>query len=165
MNPKSQVLSICAAWLILAGPAWAAGGYHDTITLFKNAGESAAFFDKSYAYAVFPTVGEGALGVGGARGKGHVYVHGKWVGDVTMTQVSVGIQAGGRADIVTLDLAHPSLAGRRGDAVLDGWIFAAGADALDCVWAGGDKVVEGGRHRLRGRARDAFNITVRRLVA
>jgi formimidoylglutamate deiminase len=82
-----------------------------------------------------------------------------------LAQPSVGIQAGVRADIITLDLAHPSLAGRRGDAVLDGWIFAAGADALDCVWAGGDKVVEGGRHRLRGRARDAFNITVRRLVA
>jgi formimidoylglutamate deiminase len=82
-----------------------------------------------------------------------------------LAQPSVGIRAGARADIVTLDLAHPSVAGRRGDAVLDGWIFAAGADALDCVWAGGDKVVEGGRHRLRRRARDAFNIAVRRLVA
>jgi formimidoylglutamate deiminase len=33
------------------------------------------------------------------------------------------------------------------------------------VWAGGNKIVEGGRHRFRGRARDAFNSTVRRLVA
>jgi len=80
-------------------------------------------------------------------------------------QLIIGLQAGARADIVTLDVTQPSLAGRRGDAVLDGWIFAAGADAVDCVWASGDKVVEGGRHRLRRKARDAFNATVRRLVA
>ena len=60
---------------------------------------------------------------------------------------------------------HPSLAGRRRDAVLDGWIFAADADAIDCVWAGGNKVVEDGRHRLRQKARDTFNAAVRRLVA
>jgi formimidoylglutamate deiminase len=66
---------------------------------------------------------------------------------------------------VTLDAAHPSLAGRNKDTVLDGWIFAAGSNAVDCVWAGGNKVVEGGRHRLRQNARDAFNTAVRRLVA
>jgi cytosine/adenosine deaminase-related metal-dependent hydrolase len=72
---------------------------------------------------------------------------------------------GARADIVSLDTAHPSLAGRSGDAILDGFIFAAGADAIDCVWAGGDKVVEGGRHRLRQNARERFNATIRSLVA
>ena len=82
-----------------------------------------------------------------------------------LAQPTVGLQAGARADIVTLDTAHPSLAGRRGDAVLDGWIFAAGSGAVASVWAGGTKVVEGGRHRLRQKARDAFNSTVRRLVA
>ena len=81
-----------------------------------------------------------------------------------LAQPTVGLKAGARADIVTFDVTHPSLAGRRGDAVLDGWIFAAGADAIDCVWASGDKVVEGGRHRLRRKARDAFNAAVRRLV-
>jgi lipid-binding SYLF domain-containing protein len=74
-----------------------AGSYSDTVALFKNAGESSSFFDKSYAYAVFPTVGEAGLGVGGALGKGRVYVHGHLVGDTTMTQVSVGFQAGGKA--------------------------------------------------------------------
>ena len=86
-------------------------------------------------------------------------------GAQALAQPTVGLQAGARADIVTLDTAHPSLAGRRGDAVLDGWIFAAGAGAIDCVWAGGNKVVEGGRHRLRQKARDTFNAAVRRLVA
>jgi formimidoylglutamate deiminase len=82
-----------------------------------------------------------------------------------LAQPTAGIEPGARADIVTLDTAHPSLAGRRGDAVLDGWIFAAGAGAVDCVWAGGNKVVEGGRHGRRQQARDQFNATVRRLLA
>lgn len=86
-------------------------------------------------------------------------------GAQALAQPLEGLQVGARADIVTLDTTHPSLAGRRRDAVLDGWIFAAGAGAVACVWAGGNKVVEGGRHHLRERARDTFNAAVRRLVA
>jgi formimidoylglutamate deiminase len=86
-------------------------------------------------------------------------------GAQALAQPTAGLKPGAHADIVSLDAAHPSLAGRRGDAVLDGWIFAAGADAIDCVWAGGNKVVENGRHRFRQTARDRFNAAVRRLVA
>jgi len=86
-------------------------------------------------------------------------------GGQALAQPVVGLQEGARADIVTLDTDHPSLAGRRGDAMLDGWIFAAGSNAISCVWASGNKVVEGGRHRLRDQARYAFNAAVRRLVA
>lgn len=96
MKLLSRAFGIVAAMVVLSGPAMASK-YSDTIALFKNAGESASFFDKSYAYAVFPTIGEGALGVGGALGSGHVYVHGKWVGDVKMAQISLGFQAGGKA--------------------------------------------------------------------
>ncbi|WOH65210.1 formimidoylglutamate deiminase [Bradyrhizobium sp. BWA-3-5] len=85
-------------------------------------------------------------------------------GAQALAQPIVGLQPGARADIVTLDTTHPSLAGRRGDAVLDGWMFATGSDAVACVWAGGDKVVEGGCHRLRQQAREAFNKAVQRLV-
>jgi formimidoylglutamate deiminase len=85
-------------------------------------------------------------------------------GTRALAQPAAGMAPGARADIVTLDTAHPSLAGRRGDAVLDGWIFAASAGAIDCVWAGGNKVVEGGRHWLCEKARDQFNATVRRLL-
>jgi lipid-binding SYLF domain-containing protein len=81
---------------ILAGSAAVADDYSDTIALFKNAGESAAFFN-DYGYAVFPTIGKGGLVVGGAHGKGRVYEHGKYVGDTSMTQLSVGLQAGGQA--------------------------------------------------------------------
>ncbi|ANW01088.1 formimidoylglutamate deiminase [Bradyrhizobium icense] len=85
-------------------------------------------------------------------------------GAQALARPTVGLQADARADIVTLDTAHPSLSGRRGDAVLDCWIFA-GAGAVDTVWAGGAKVVEHGRHRLRESARETFNAAVRRLVS
>lgn len=70
--------------------------YDDTVALFKNAGESAVFFRESYGYAVFPNIGEAGFVVGGAYGKGRVYAHGKYVGDATMKQLSVGFQAGGQ---------------------------------------------------------------------
>ena len=78
--------------------AWAlADSYSDTVALFRNAGASASFFDTCYGYAVFPTIGKGGLVVGAAHGKGKVYVQGKYLGDSSMTQLSVGLQAGGQA--------------------------------------------------------------------
>lgn len=84
------------AILFAAGPALA-DKYDDTVALFKNAGQSSAFFGKSYGYAVFPTVGKAGLGIGGAHGDGRVYEKGKYVGDSKMTQLSIGFQAGGQA--------------------------------------------------------------------
>jgi lipid-binding SYLF domain-containing protein len=78
--------------------AWAlADSYSDTVALFRNAGASASFFDTCYGYALFPTIGKGGLVVGAAHGQGKVYVHGKYIGDSSMTQLSVGLQAGGQA--------------------------------------------------------------------
>jgi lipid-binding SYLF domain-containing protein len=98
MKSITRVLSLASALLLVAGVANAhEGKYAETINLFRNAGESASFFHRSYAYAVFPTVGEAGFVVGAALGKGHVYVHGRLVGDTTMGQASVGFQAGGKA--------------------------------------------------------------------
>lgn len=88
------LLGSCA--MLWAGLA-AADSYTDTIALFRNAGESADFFDNSNGYAVFPTVGKGGFVVGGAFGEGRVYRSGAYVGDTTVTQLSVGFQAGGQA--------------------------------------------------------------------
>lgn len=96
MKSALRAFNLAAALLLLAGMAQASN-YSDTVNLFKNAGESAAFFRKCYAYAVFPTIGEGGLGVGGAFGKGRVYMRGRYVGNTTMSQISVGFQAGGKA--------------------------------------------------------------------
>jgi len=84
------------ALLAMTGVA-AANSYTDTVDLFKNAGESSTFFASCYGYAVFPTIGKGGLVVGGAHGNGRVYAQGKYIGDTSMTQLSLGFQAGGQA--------------------------------------------------------------------
>jgi len=71
--------------------------YADTIKVFQSAGESGKFFNTSYGYAVFPTIGKGGFVVGGAYGKGRVYEKGKYVGDTSMTQLTAGAQLGGEA--------------------------------------------------------------------
>jgi len=71
--------------------------YSSTINVFRQAGESGRFFDNSYGYAVFPTIGKGGFFVGAAYGKGRVYAAGNVTGDTTMTQLSVGFQLGGQA--------------------------------------------------------------------
>ena len=54
------------------------------------------WFAEAYGYAVFPSVGKGGIGIGGARGKGLVYEQGRLVGKTTLTQVTVGFQLGGQ---------------------------------------------------------------------
>ena len=95
MKSIRMVLAM-VAMLAISGVA-SASKYTDTVALFKNAGESAAFFDSCYGYAVFPTVGKGGLIVGAAHGNGHVYEKGKYLGNTSVTQISVGFQAGGQA--------------------------------------------------------------------
>src|SRR5262249_13749808 len=82
--------------------------YSDTISIFKNAGESGDFFKTAYGYAVFPTIGKAGLVVGGAYGNGRVFEKGKAIGDSSMTQVSVGLQLGGQAysEIVFFENEH-----------------------------------------------------------
>ena len=68
--------------------------YAETIKIFEDAGESGSFFGNSYGYAVFPTIGKAGFIVGGAHGKGRVYAQGVHVGNTSVTQLSVGFQAG-----------------------------------------------------------------------
>jgi len=55
------------------------------------------FHKSAYGYAVFPTIGKGGIGIGGAHGTGGVYKSGAKTGDVSMTQISIGFQLGGQA--------------------------------------------------------------------
>ncbi|MCZ8098135.1 MAG: formimidoylglutamate deiminase [Burkholderiales bacterium] len=75
------------------------------------------------------------------------------------------IAPGASADLVSLDADHPALVGRAGDALIDGWVFAARDNPVDCVWARGTKQVEGGRHRLRERLLPGFRRAVERILA
>lgn len=93
-----RLLSLLAfVALPLVAPAAWADEFADTIGVFKRAGESGQFFNRAYGYAVFPTIGKGGIGVGGAYGTGRVYAKGKYVGDTSMTQLTVGFQLGGQA--------------------------------------------------------------------
>lgn len=56
-----------------------------------------AFLDKAYGYAIFPTVGKGAVGVGGAYGKGEVFERGAKIGYCDLSQATIGLQLGGQA--------------------------------------------------------------------
>jgi lipid-binding SYLF domain-containing protein len=50
----------------------------------------------SYGFAIFPSIGKGAVGVGGAYGQGEVFQQGSRVGYADMTQGTVGAAIGGQ---------------------------------------------------------------------
>ncbi|HWH63164.1 MAG TPA: YSC84-related protein [Ginsengibacter sp.] len=54
-------------------------------------------FTNAAGYVIFPNIGKGAVGVGGASGNGIVYEKGKIIGKAKMSQVTVGFQVGGQA--------------------------------------------------------------------
>jgi len=54
-------------------------------------------FASATGYVIFPNVGKGAVGIGGASGNGIVYERGVMIGKAKMSQVSVGFQLGGQA--------------------------------------------------------------------
>ena len=63
----------------------------------KSDGLMKNLFDKSIGYVIFPNVGKGGIGVGGAAGNGILYENGNAVGSAKMKQVSVGFQFGGQS--------------------------------------------------------------------
>jgi len=70
----------------------------ETAAAFKQKDDSLKpFFKKAVGYAVFPTVGKGAIGIGGAHGKGVVFQGDKAIGKTGLSQVTVGFQLGGQA--------------------------------------------------------------------
>mgnify|MGYP003668782879 FL=1 len=95
---KTAVMPILYVLLALVlAPLARADNYAEALESFRNAGESAAYFDSAYGYALFPTIGKGGIGIGGAHGKGRVYRQGNVIGEATMTQLTVGFQLGGQA--------------------------------------------------------------------
>jgi lipid-binding SYLF domain-containing protein len=83
----------------------------DTIAAFKTTDPGLSrFFDTAVGYAVFPTVGKGAVGIGGAAGSGILFEKGTAVGKAHLTQVTIGAQIGGQAysEIIFFD-TEPAL--------------------------------------------------------
>ena len=74
------------------------------------------------------------------------------------------LEAGRAADIVTLDAAHPLLAGKTDDAILDTYVFAGNANPVRDVMVGGSWVVRNGRHPEEDAIGREFVRTMERLV-
>ena len=95
------LVSIFGTFLLLISGIVHAGqavqDYSGTINMFKANPTVAPYFTSAYGYAVFPTIGEGAIVIGGAHGKGQVYTGGAVTGFTSMTQITIGFQLGGQA--------------------------------------------------------------------
>lgn len=68
----------------------------ETVELFRNIPQVASYFESAYGYAVWPRIGRGGFGIGASRGRGQVYVGGQMTGFSTLTEISIGLQAGGQ---------------------------------------------------------------------
>jgi formiminoglutamate deiminase len=95
-----------------------------------------------------------------AQSSGRLLFDGAVRGGAQALGVAPGLRVGASADLITLDASHPALAARRGDAWLDGWLFAAREGAIDSVWRRGRKLVERGRHGQRDEIAARFGRTL-----
>ena len=89
-------LSLTWVLVTICGAAWA-DEYATALSNFHSANGTKEFFIQSYGYALFPTVGKGGIGIGGAYGKGRVYRGAMHTGDTSVMQLSIGFQFGGQA--------------------------------------------------------------------
>jgi lipid-binding SYLF domain-containing protein len=71
--------------------------YSSTINVFRESPAVAKFFENSYGYVVFPTIGKAGYVIGGSYGKGQVYRDGKVTGKSTVVEGSIGFQIGAEA--------------------------------------------------------------------
>ena len=87
------------------------------------------FFSKARGYAVIPTVGKGGIGIGAARGRGLVYEGGRLVGEVKLTQVTIGAQLGGQtySEVVFLENKETMDSFKKGDFALSAQATATAA--------------------------------------
>ena len=92
MNGIRKILMIGLLMTLFCSTAFA-DEYTETKKMFEDAG-IADMFKSAYGYALFPTIGKAGFLVGGAYGKGRVYENGKYIGNTSMTQASIGFQLG-----------------------------------------------------------------------
>jgi len=146
------ITAAAIALLAAAAPAPPPGGADPAdaqavIARFKEKDPGLAkVFATARGYAVYPTVGKGGIGIGGARGKGYVYEGGRLIGRSTLTQVSIGLQLGGQAysEVVFLKDAAAMESFKRGKLKLDAQASAVALTAraaADLAWRQGVAIV------------------------
>jgi len=141
---------------VFAGPAYLAGGGRFGVGSDSNVLIDAAqelrlleYSQRLIGRARNVLAPEGGGSTGAALFTGALAGGAQALGIGAVGVEAFGLAVGASADLISLDTDHPSLAGKSGDAVLDAWIFAGGAGAIDCVWRRGIKRVEQGRHHAR----------------
>jgi lipid-binding SYLF domain-containing protein len=89
------------------------------------------FFAGAAGYAVFPTVGKGAIGIGGARGTGVLYEKGEAIGKATLTQLTVGLQLGGQTytEVIFFETEKSLADFKKGEFTLAAQVSAVAASA------------------------------------
>jgi len=96
LRSSVRLVFLLLACLSVASPAFA-DKFDDARESFMRQDATQPFFNGAYGYALFPTIGKGGIGIGGAYGEGRVYEQGKHIGDVSMSQLTIGLQLGGAA--------------------------------------------------------------------
>ena len=89
---RALFISLFTIFALAAQPALA-DDIDSAIENFRGAG-AGDFIDTAYGYAVFPSIGKGGVGIGGAHGKGEVFRGGKKVGKTKISQITYGLQLG-----------------------------------------------------------------------
>ncbi len=103
-----KIFSLSVVMMLFAGISLSAQSTRKDRRLVEDAADAktdfistdglmSSIFSNSYGYVIFPNVGKGGIGIGGAAGKGVVYEQGSIVGKAQLTQVSIGFQFGGQA--------------------------------------------------------------------
>lgn len=111
-GPSMRVISLIVSSAIAAAALWGCStapksqaernvltdDVKSTIALFeRNDPGMRKLFEGAYGYAVFPSIGKGAVGVGGAYGRGQVFEKGNMIGYCDVSQGSIGLQIGGQS--------------------------------------------------------------------
>jgi len=97
---RTVLLTMATVFMLAATSAHAAATLLDcqaAMEKMKDLGNVPEMLAESYGYAILPSIGKGAIGVGGAGGTGCVFAGGKHTGNVSMGQVTIGFQLGGQA--------------------------------------------------------------------
>lgn len=100
---------------------------------------------------------------GGSTGR-RLYEAAATGGAQAMGRKAGRIAPGKLADLVALDGSAADLTGRRGDALLDTWIFARDDRLVREVWAAGRHMVRGGRHVARDTVLAGYRACLTRLA-
>ena len=96
MKRTSCIFVVLIVMMLGISQPVSADEFSDTIEIYKKSEAVTPFFKSAYGYAVFPTIGKGGIGIGGAYGTGKVYAQGVPTGTVKLFKGSIGFQLGGQ---------------------------------------------------------------------